>query len=259
MPVKFKTPWVLLLPLFILISGATGNPNYETLSDAGEAEELGLAVRLTEEPDFPLHLRQQGIFEGFAKFKLMLSREGELIDALLIEATHLDLGVEVDRVIHTWEFRPKGAWKGTTICEIIVNFRAEGEVISTSAHTATFVQSFAQSSDSFMRYRVYPLEDLDYSPRPLRKVSPQIPLELRKESLEGRVRFEFYIDPGGNVRLAVLDHADPSLPEPVLLATLQALESTKYETPVVHGRPVLAKVAQTFHFDLPPHVRSFEP
>ena len=144
---------------------------------------------VTIEPDYPLKLRNEGLLEGSASAIVVVSREGKLLDHLLIEASHVLFGKALMDVIPEWEFSPplQNGQPVNAARRINVNFDSSGAIISTFGFDA-YIQrhpGFAASLRDPLRHQVVPSRELDTPPTALVTVEPTAP---PADLLEGRAQ-----------------------------------------------------------------------
>jgi protein TonB len=90
------------------------------------------------------------------------------------------------------------------------------------------------------------LAELDQRPRPIFQASPQYPLELRKQKVEGSVQVVFYVDKEGRVSNPQVERSShPAFERPAL----EAIRQWRFEAGTRHGQKVAFKmrVPITFH------------
>ncbi len=131
----------------------------------GEEYKPEFRFTMTEQPIFPFHLANAGVTSGSASFMLLVNREGQLQDFILLEATHAKFGEALAAVLPSWTYFPTeidGRFVNTS-SRIDVNFHSLGSVVSFSV--SDDVQSlFANRKlvqEGSERYRVAELRDLD--------------------------------------------------------------------------------------------------
>jgi len=90
------------------------------------------------------------------------------------------------------------------------------------------------------------LAELDQRPRPIFQASPQYPIELRKQKVEGSVQVVFYVDKEGRVSNPQVERSShPAFERPAL----EAVRQWRFEAGTRHGQKVAFKmrVPITFH------------
>ncbi len=226
-------------------------PNEEIARYRADVQpQLEFEILRNKDPIFPNSLKARGLLEGSATFAIYINQFGELEDYLLLEADHIDFAKSVENVIPDWKFSvPRVDGESAAIAsKIKVNFeRGKGivyERIGYDSIMPSFV-SLAQYKDS---YHVYTLDELDSIPIPTHIEKPSFHIDMLEEREVVNAVFQFYIDTEGNVRIPTLREADDRVDERLLVIAQNALLQWKFEPPLRHGRPVVAKAAQPFRF-----------
>ncbi len=202
-------------------------------------------VEMTRLPVFPDSLIKVGITRGKTRLIVVVSETGELIDWLVVEATHWEFAKSIARVIEGWNFegarspnQPRGE-----VFQFKVLFAAESTARMTagpgdmSEHVFGPDEEFAKDS-----IRLASPSELDALPTPFEAPLPDIPSELIDDVGQEAV-FEFYIDMNGEVHAPILQSAEIDLDERILTAAQNALWNWKFYPPTANGKPVVAKVA----------------
>lgn len=236
---------------------------FGTEEPTADSSQIVAPFEVTIEPDYPLKLRNQGLLEGTASAILVVSREGELLDYLLIEASHVLFGEALMKVIPEWKFSPplQNGQPVNAARRINVNFDSSGAIISTFGFDAFIHRhpGFAAALRDPLRHQVVPSRNLDAPPKAVIKVEPTAP---PADSLEGRTQrvvFTFFIDETGRVRIPVpVESAGPPVDEFLLDSVHNALVQWQFTPPTLDGRPVITQVNQPFDFlpretSAPPH------
>ncbi|MDQ8184495.1 hypothetical protein [Pelagicoccus sp. SDUM812002] len=217
---------------------ANAQPNFE------------FKIHPTKDPIYPLSLKNRGIANGSTVFAIYVNQFGELEDFLLLEADHLDFAKSVERVIPEWSYSVPlidGEIASIT-SKIRVNFtRGRGVVYETIGYQ-TALPAFQDELLNRETYRVYNLDELDSIPIPKHVEKPSFHDDMLEERDIVNAVFEFYIDSTGNVRIPTLREADDRIDERLLVIAQEALLQWKFEPPLSHRRPVVARAAQPFRF-----------
>lgn len=217
--------------------------------DPGAYEGLQLEIVKTKNPIFPLALRQLGITEGYATFKIFINANSKLEDCLAIEASDVAIAREVERVLPSWlYFVPKlDGERIAIVTTITVTFENSGTVVYQTTGSSILPNwlKIARGQDQF---RVYSLSELDSIPEPIHVDKPEFHIDLLEDRDLINAVFEFYIDIEGNVRMPTLRAADDRVDERLLVIAQESLVKWKFNPPTVDRRPVVAKVAQPFRF-----------
>lgn len=221
-----------------------------------EATDVSYRDRFTisEQPMFPPGLAARVVTQGSASFLLLVNREGELEDFLMLEASHLDVGEAIARALPEWEFRAT-VIEGEAVngvSRVTINLRSGGSVAMLSV--SDDVQNLFPGRSKLIgegqsAYRVAAMEDLDYVPELIHAVPPPTPPVdlIRAESVV--VVFGIFIDETGRVRIPVLQDAGGGRVDLSVLESAQrALLQWRFTPPTIEGQPVIVRVQQPFRF-----------
>lgn len=202
-------------------------------------------VEMSRLPVYPDALIKAGITRGKARLVVVVSESGELIDWLVIEATHREFAASVGNVIETWDFegaRSPNEPRGEAFY-LNVDFAAESTARMTAGPSDLSDHVFGPdkriTSDAI---RLASHSELDAIPTPMESPLPNIPSEVLGDEPRQAI-FEFYVDQNGAVHAPVLKSADIEIDERILAAAQNALWNWKFFPPTAKGRPVVAKVA----------------
>ena len=216
---------------------------------------------ITEEPGFPSALAMRGVTAGSASFMLLVGSDGELRDFLLLEATHLEIGMAVAKVLPAWKYLPVEV-DGIAVnaaSRITVKVRSSGSVaaLSVSDDVQNLFPDRKIVGQTHQAYQVATLDDLDYMPALVRIVQPPSPPKGSIQDGPVTVVFRMFIDQEGRVRIPILQEAGNGQ---VDLAVLEDLQQTllqwRFTPPRMEGQVVVAQVQQPFELsaaaDSPP-------
>lgn len=241
-----RTPIIILSVLTAWLGGFSG------LVGSPESDPE-FKFTMTEQPVFPFHLANAGVTSGSASFMLLVDREGQLQDFILLEATHHKFGEALAAVLPSWTYYPTeidGRLVNTT-SRIDVNFHSSGSVVSFSV--SDDVQNLFSNRKLIQRgsesYQVAELRELDRLPEPIHVVEPLPPHPELVGSEDINVVFSFYIDTSGVVRIPSLENTGNRVVDPQILEAVQnALFQWKFKSPTIDGQPVVVRVLQPFRF-----------
>lgn len=103
------------------------------------------------------------------------------------------------------------------------------------------VANFNMKPDVAAELMIFELRDLDRVPRPLRRIAPVWPADVRRERVSGTVRARILIDSEGNARVQeIVESPDSRLNQPVR----DAISEWKFEPPMHDGKAVNAQYIQ---------------
>jgi len=234
-----------------------------TLCQAGakppsQVNDRGIEVQLDQPVRIPESLLQKGVSSGLATIVVSVDEFGFLEDWLLIEASDTSLVEVVADAIEGWEFRP-AIQNGHPVAArqsfpIRIN-AAHALQAYTKANAKTFSKTFFDPADrSEIRTKqlnptlfTHPSK-LDRTPKLLRAVKPKVSPEAYQQSKGASVRFNFYLDSEGNVRMPSVSKISEAIPDEAILAAQQALEQWSFDAPTHQGKPATTQLAQTIHF-----------
>jgi TonB family protein len=241
-PVSFVS---LLLTFALSVSG-TAKPGIES-------DKIDLQFDVTAEPEFPLRLRNEGLLEGTASVVVVVDRDGQLRDFLLLEASHVMLGEAVMKVVPDWKFTPptQNGQPINAAHRINFIFDSHGAVISVFGFDA-FIQrhpGYAATTRTPFRHEIVPPRQLDQLPVPLRRIDPAAPPLNSLHGQPQRVVFSFFIDQAGRVRIPLpIESPDHPIDEFLLDSVHNALVQWQFTPPTLDGKPVITQVNQPFDF-----------
>lgn len=118
---------IRLNPIFCLILFAgvmQGAPDESARTNASRDDRF----EMTEQPISPFQLVNSGVTSGSVSFMILVSSEGELEDYLLLEATNIQFGDALAKVLPKWTCFPQkvGDRFVNTSSRIDMNFHSRG-------------------------------------------------------------------------------------------------------------------------------------
>jgi TonB family protein len=235
----------LLSPALLGLLLASGAARAQPPEAAGDFQSARIIE--TVEPYFPESLYREYLQGGHAGIEIAVDADGRLTEWLAVRYTDRRFAdLAIDALKH-WEFKP-ARWRGRPVAVCLYlrfDFRVHGVVVDSSRDEAltAFISGMRGDYDA---YRPYELKELDRIPVPERAAAPHYPRSLVDRHLGGTVKVAFYVDERGEVRMVSVQ-GRPPLELSDLAA--DAVAHWKFEPPTVHGRPVLARLVQEFHFN----------
>lgn len=238
--------------VIILLIAVAMALNITAMGAPRQTNEDRLVIKVTNDPQFPLGLKNRGIFEGSVRVLLVVNSNDVLEDWIVVEATHKDFAKEVDQVIGDWHFiapKENGIAMGTTQF-INIEFTVEGFMLMTSdvSTTLSLMYNLPEFMDS-EQVRVVSARELDQTPVPVYVEEPVIPSVLLSEDGPRSAIFEFYIDVKGAVHVPLL-RGDIEMDERALRIVQNSLMKWQFDPVTLNGRPVIVKAAQPFKFTM---------
>lgn len=212
-----------------------------------------VSPRVIDEPiwSYPVQAERAGVREGEALAMLSISEEGQLLDFMVLGASHLAFADEVAKSLPKIRFSPaklRGE-PATVRLPLSFYFKQEGTITSFASideSAARMMRTF-QIDGGFVSF-VCPQNRLDQPLRPAKVFTPRYPEELRSRRESASVTIDFYVDGEGRVRLpAVETGSHPSFAR----EAAAALTAWEFDPPRSNGRPVIVRALQTFHFAPP--------
>ncbi|HUL55145.1 MAG TPA: TonB family protein [Opitutaceae bacterium] len=206
-----------------------------------------LGVEQTVDPIFPHRLLDLGVTTGIANVAVNTDATGKLVECLVVGYTQPEFAEAAVTAIKQWKFDPArlhGQPVGT-IAELVFNFEARGVVVSSVNLLEQFEGRLMRMTENRFVYRPRSLRELDRAPVATVTVAPRYPSTLAERGVKGTVTIDFFIDETGAVRMpAASANEDFTL----TALAIDALSQWKFTPPTSHGRGVLVKASQEFHF-----------
>ncbi len=202
------------------------------------------------DPLFPLGLKNRGIVDGSMNVLFEIDEQGRVSDWLVIRASDPEFIRSVSQVLDKWRFSPimENGEPQKVIKAVSLFFKLEGAIIQMDI--GSFVTNGIMRDrfgvKDMNEYRVSELSELDRIPKPVEIVKPEIP-RIGDVPETTRASIEFFIDETGGIRFPRVVHSDA--PDLYLVQAYLALKQWKFEAPLRHGRPVVARAVQPFVFD----------
>ncbi len=205
-----------------------------------------IKIEVTEEPEMPAVLRMNGLTQGRVVVAITVSPDGQLVDWLVLSATHRELIKPSIESLQRWRYSP-ARLDGQPVfaqLQLTLEFSQTGAVVSRSA-IDTPIDIVERLGGRRNDYQACPAGEIDRPLVAVTTVAPHYAAQAEKEGARGRVMVHFYIDEEGAVRMpSVSAEANPYLSS----LAIEALKAWKFEPPTRRGRPVLVAAAQAFDF-----------
>jgi len=209
-------------------------------------EQVALRIIQTEEPEFPLSLRNSPVLKGEARIAINVDSEGKLIECLVTGFSRREFADSAVSALHRWRYEPArlNGQPWPSVQDLTFNYSRTGVVISmTSMESLTNrIEELVQGSYA---YRSFSLRELDRIPTPIEVVSP-VPPPLDPKIGKKTVVVDFYIDEEGSVRMPAVRRAEAN--DDFAASAMAAVRQWKFEPPTVEGRAVMVHAQQEFNF-----------
>jgi hypothetical protein len=183
--------------------------------------------------------------EARISIAILIDEKGSVNDWMPLVATDRVLVNSISEVIGSWKFRPsiqdgEAVW---AYGEVEILFQQRGSVLNLSM-TETIQSLYNFDKFNPDKQLVFPFAKLDKIPAPIQMDAPKIHKSLLKPGAGNTVKFEFFIDEKGNVRMPRLKEADMDMTAAGII--LEKLLLWKFETPTVNGVPVATRASLPF-------------
>ncbi len=205
--------------------------------------------------------KQQLVFEKFSKpwmndsqflkvngyatidVAFLFNDQGYVEDWVALRANDPKLIRSLNSVVGDWKIKPpmyegKPSW---AYMEFTVRFVNEGAVVSMSP-IETLMSMTGSMNDDFI-YLV-PFSELDSIPTPIEMDQPKLSPKLVQGSPGATVKFEFFIDQEGKVRMPIVKEFETE--EMAAAIMLESLLKWRFEPPTRKGRPVMTRAVVPF-------------
>ena len=190
---------------------------------------------------FPDSLRLTSVADGYALMMFTIRPEGEVDDAVAIEASHPAFVDVVKDGLSKWRFEAAAAPRRELIQ---FDFRRTGMVASLSQRDAS-KSFFPDPAQSEPVIRTVEWDEMQQQPKRTVSVLPAYPRGASAESSRGFAVVNCIIDSTGAVRVPVVTEAsDPRFGE----AALKAVRQWRFVPPTQEGRAVNVRMTRSFNF-----------
>lgn len=188
-----------------------------------------------------LYLNMNG--QASIDIAILVNEQGEIDDWLTIRTNDRILISSVGNVIDKWKLKPamyegKPSWSYT---ELHIEFIQSGAVINIGIQEAV-VGLFHNMHDDFEM--VVPFSNLDSIPKPIVMETPVLHSSMFRKNIGRTVKFEFFIDENGNVRMPIVKESNAENTATAII--LESLLKWKFEAPRKNGTKVATKAVIPF-------------
>jgi TonB family protein len=208
----------------------------ESLSDYGPGDSPPHLVT-TRPIVYPYELERRGV-SGRAKVRMLVSKNGEVAGVTILSSSQPEFGLALAAAAQGFFYA--SAIKGEHSYRCITEFSQDFDASHPLNPDDVRLLSMESQGGG-----VYPVAGLDGQPRLLKTRRILYPSALEGTGLIGDATVEFLIQEDGMVRLPRIVHA--SKPE-FGYAAVEAVASWRFEPPRFHGKPVVARVRESFNF-----------
>lgn len=203
------------------------------------------ALTRYEPPAFPASLRLTSITDGYATMMFTVDAEGEVGDAVALEASHPAFVDAVRDALFRWRFQFVESSTVPRREVIQFEFKRTGTISSLSQRDAT--KSFFPQTETAQTAPIRSIEwgALEAPPERIVMTTPVYPQALRLQRIKGYAIVSFVIDATGRVRVPVVTGAsEAQFGE----AALSAVREWRFEPPSHEGGAVHVLVERSFTF-----------
>jgi TonB family protein len=211
-------------------------------------DNVGLAIKQTDEIIFPPSMTFNGITEGEARVVVSVDADGKLADCLVTGYTERAFADAAVAALKRWKYEPARAHGRATASrvEVLFDFKAEKAVVQLTTVSERLHKHLISILQERYSYQAYTLRELDHIPTPIHVVPPAVPNGGPGPGQTHVVTVEFYIDEDGKVRMPAVERQE--IDNVYAAAAVVAVEQWRFEPPLRRGRPVLVLAKQDFNF-----------
>jgi hypothetical protein len=211
--------------------------------DAAKLSEKGIKFEKFIEPTVngSLYLDMNG--QASIDIAILVNEQGEIDDWIPLRTNDKLLINSIGNVIDKWRLKPamfegKPSWCYT---ELHVEFMQTGAVVNIGIQEAV-ISMFHTMHDDFAL--VVPFSDLDSIPKPIVMETPTLSSNLFSNNIGRTVKFEFFIDEDGNVRMPIVKESSAERMATAII--LDSLLKWKFEAPTKNGTRVATRAIIPF-------------
>ncbi|MEM9161241.1 MAG: hypothetical protein AAGB46_19520 [Verrucomicrobiota bacterium] len=240
-----------------LLMVKTGAPSAFGEADFKESE--GIRITITQSPVFPYDMLKAGVAGARVTLFISVDEYGHLVDWMAIDATDESFVDAIGDVIYDWDFSP--AYQGDAPIfasqRFPVYFDGEGAVLAIKQRRQELAYAYRYSYASYEESpsrRLRPvvlatIDQLDEYPEFLQGGRITVPTELNEASRGSSVKFEFYVDTDGWVRIPFLRSVEGEAHPDAIAFVQEALRDWKFKPLKVNGQAATIRMAQRIRFE----------
>ena len=190
----------------------------------------------------PAKLANAGIVKPTALVKVLIDDAGQVVDAVCVTASHVEMAFEAERIALKSLFRParENRRPSYSVSALNIEFAYMGDFTLTTsqAQMAALKTEFAFRKD---RLELSEWEDLDEEPRLLVQPVHVRPILRDRTAAQpsGKAIVEGFIDIRGRLRVARIVSSDH---DGIASAALKAFANVRFAPPTRQGRPTVVRI-----------------
>ncbi len=221
------------------------------------ADTVAMAPRVTVEKPVPSQLKSLHMENPYARLFISVDRDGEVIDALCVWATHHGLVEEAYNVLQELEFvyGDEDFYNNPYTFELFIDFRdfeqemwkqTGGRMVPTGDNVMehTRAKLYRSNPEEFV-YKLSSLKDID---RPMQLLEGNMVVVRDKDgnAATGQVIIDFYVDHDGRTRFpSIVQSSDPLASQSAILT----VRKLRYASVSHDGKPTYVKLRQPFNYE----------
>jgi TonB family protein len=222
-----------------------GDVSASTASVARVASSSDLQWVSYKAPTFPAELAGAPINWGHATLLFSFDRSGQIVDRLVINASHPAFAAAVYAAVESWQMEPHASTLSTHRESVRFDFDRRKIVLLLNHREGGKV-----AIDPFIDQAAPPVStcleaDLKSPLVAIEKPMPEFPALLAAPGESPQATVNFVVDESGRVRVPAVTSASGSQCAEVALA---AVKKWRFQAPLRDSRPVQVVVDRTFHF-----------
>jgi hypothetical protein len=181
--------------------------------------------------------------EASIDLAILINDEGMVDDWITLRTNDHSIITAIRNVISQWRFHPsthqgEPAW---SYRELHIRFEKSGSIVNITPMNAAY-SMFNTLNDNHIL--VVPFQELDRIPVPVAMENPMLHKSLLDQHRGRTVKFEFFIDEKGKVRMPIVKESDAG--NQVTAILLESLLKWEFEPPMKNGRRVATKAVIPF-------------
>ena len=239
---------VFLLGLLPLLGGGVAAVATPPAPPATTAEIRPPRLIDHSSPFVPMALRSLNLRDPAASALVRVGRTGEVVDLVVIEATHRGLIAAAERVLRGAEYEPGAVDGVATVMDLRVKIEFSQPQAVPQSVTDHVEATIERLQSTGLDYVLATPRELDEPLAMIAEGPRVVPVDPSGNVIPGRAVLEFYVDRTGTPRMPEVvssDHAQ------ITAAAVQILETLRFAPPLRDAQPTLVKVRMPFDFAAP--------